>query len=115
MEASAIRVQAATRRLRRDAGMVPEGGRELNAMTSSRIKDAGLDARIEEAEIAWFCYVTPITEHYCREISRRDQRGKKLACWIHIRLNDQPHQSVKAGIKRFDLNETHLFWRRAAC
>nr|NIV28915.1 hypothetical protein [Anaerolineae bacterium] len=57
-------------------------------MTSSRIKDPGLSARIEEAEIAWLRYVTPITEHYCREISQRDYRGKRLACWMHIRFNN---------------------------
>jgi adenosylhomocysteinase len=59
-------------------------------MTSSRIKDPGLSAQIEEAEIAWLRYVTPITEHYCRQISQRDYRGKKLACWMHIKLNNIP-------------------------
>ena len=59
-------------------------------MTPSRIKDAGLSARIEEEEIAWLRYVTPITEHYCREISQRDYRGKRLACWMHIRFNNVP-------------------------
>jgi adenosylhomocysteinase len=59
-------------------------------MTSSRIKDAGLSARIEEAEMAWLRYVTPITEHYCREISQRDYGGKRLACWMHIKFNNVP-------------------------
>lgn len=53
-------------------------------MNSSRVKDPGLSARIEEAEIAWLRYVMPITEQYCREISQRDYRGKRLACWMHI-------------------------------
>ena len=53
-------------------------------MNSSRVKDPGLSARIEEAEIAWLRQVTPITEQYCREISQRDYRGKRLACWMHI-------------------------------
>jgi adenosylhomocysteinase len=57
-------------------------------MGSSRIKDSGLSAAIEEAEIAWLRYVTPITEHYCRQISHRDYHGKKLACWMHIRSNN---------------------------
>lgn len=48
-------------------------------MTSSRIKDPMLSARLEEAEIAWLRHVMPITEHYCREIGRRDYRGKTLA------------------------------------
>ena len=59
-------------------------------MNSSRVKDPGLSARIEETEIAWLRYVTPITEHYCREISQRDYRGKKLACWMHISSNALP-------------------------
>jgi adenosylhomocysteinase len=59
-------------------------------MTSSRIRDPGLSAQIEEAEVAWLRYVTPITEHYCQEISQRDYRGKKLACWMHIRFNNIP-------------------------
>ena len=59
-------------------------------MTSSRIRDPGLSARIEEEEIAWLRYVTPITEHYCREISQRDYCGKRLACWMHIRFNSIP-------------------------
>ncbi len=59
-------------------------------MNSSRVKDPGLSARIEEAEIAWLRYVTPITEHYCREISQRDYRGKRLACWMHITSNAPP-------------------------
>jgi adenosylhomocysteinase len=59
-------------------------------MTLSRIKDPGPGAQIEEAEIAWLRYVMPITEHYCRQINQRDYRGKKLACWMHIRLNNVP-------------------------
>ena len=59
-------------------------------MKSSRIKDPGLSARIEESEVAWLRYVTPITEHYCREISQRDYRGKKLACWMHITSSSPP-------------------------
>jgi adenosylhomocysteinase len=59
-------------------------------MNSSRVKDPGLSARIEEAEIAWLRYVTPITEQYCREISQRDYRGKRLACWMHITSNATP-------------------------
>jgi adenosylhomocysteinase len=59
-------------------------------MTRSRIKDPGHSARIEEEEIAWLRTVTPITQHYCREISQRDYRGKKLACWMHIKRNNLP-------------------------
>ncbi|UCC85815.1 MAG: adenosylhomocysteinase [Anaerolineales bacterium] len=59
-------------------------------MTSSRIKDPGLSAQVEEAELAWLRYIMPITEHYCRQISQRDYRGKRLACWTHIRFNMLP-------------------------
>lgn len=59
-------------------------------MTSSRVKDPALSAHVEEAEIAWLRYVMPITEHYCREISQRDYRGKKVACWMHITANLPP-------------------------
>jgi adenosylhomocysteinase len=69
---------------------VPERRKEWNIVLSSRIKDAGLSAQIEKAEIDWLRYVTPITEHYCREVSQRDYRGRKLACWMHIRFNNMP-------------------------
>ena len=59
-------------------------------MTASRIKDPGLSAQVDESEIAWLRHVMPITEHYCREISQRDFRGKKLACWMHITSNTPP-------------------------
>jgi adenosylhomocysteinase len=59
-------------------------------MSSSRVKDPEHGARIEEAEIAWLRYVTPITEQYCRKISQRDYRGKRLACWMHITSNALP-------------------------
>ena len=59
-------------------------------MNSSRLRDPSLSTRIEESEIAWLRYVTPITEHYCNEISQRDYRGKKLAFWMHISSNTLP-------------------------
>jgi len=59
-------------------------------MTSSCIRAPGPGARVKEAEIAWLRYVTPITEHYCREISQRDYRGKRLASWMHIKFNNLP-------------------------
>ena len=57
---------------------------------TSQIKDPELAAQIDETEIDWLRHVTPITQHCCREISRRDYRGKKLACWMHIRFNNLP-------------------------
>jgi adenosylhomocysteinase len=62
----------------------------LDAVISSRIKDPGLSAQIEESEVAWLRFVTPITEHYCRQISQQNYRGKRLACWVHIRFNTLP-------------------------
>lgn len=59
-------------------------------MTTSRIKDASLAARIDAGQLAWQRYVTPLTEHYCRQVAGRDYRGKKLACWQHITLNTIP-------------------------
>jgi adenosylhomocysteinase len=59
-------------------------------MNPSRIKDPGPGAQIEETAIAWLRYTTPITEHYCREVSQRDYRGKRLACWMHISFNTLP-------------------------
>lgn len=59
-------------------------------MTLSRIKNPALAAQLDETELAWQRYVMPITEHYCRQIARRDYRGKKLAGWLHITLNAVP-------------------------
>jgi adenosylhomocysteinase len=59
-------------------------------LPSSRIKDPSLAASISDNEIAWLRYVTPITEHYCRQIAGRDYSGKRLACWMHVRFNMIP-------------------------
>jgi adenosylhomocysteinase len=53
-------------------------------MVSSRIKNLDLAAQIDEGQLAWHRYITPITEHYARQIAQRDYRGKKLAYWGHI-------------------------------
>jgi adenosylhomocysteinase len=53
-------------------------------MVSSRIKNPDLAAEIDEGQLAWHRYVTPITEHYARQIAQRDYRGKRLAYWGHI-------------------------------
>ncbi|MEA2002639.1 MAG: adenosylhomocysteinase [Actinomycetota bacterium] len=59
-------------------------------LASSRIKDGSLAAAISDSEIAWLRHVTPITEHYCRQVARQDHRGKRLACWMHVRFNTIP-------------------------
>src|SRR6266545_3381588 len=53
-------------------------------MVSSRIKNLDLAAQIDEEQLAWDRYVTPITEHYVHQIAQRDYRGKRLAFWGHI-------------------------------
>src|SRR5688500_2125097 len=53
-------------------------------MISSRIKNPDLAAQMDEGELAWHRYITPITEHYARQIAQRDYRGKRLAYWGHI-------------------------------
>jgi len=53
-------------------------------MVSSRIKNLELAAQFDEGQLAWHRYITPITEHYARQIAQRDYRGKRLAYWGHI-------------------------------
>ena len=56
-------------------------------MVSSRIKNPDLARQIDEGQLAWHRYITPITEHYCGQIAQRDYRGKSLAYWGHITGN----------------------------
>jgi adenosylhomocysteinase len=53
-------------------------------MEPSRIKNPELAAQLDEGQLAWYQYVTPLTEHYTRQIAQRDYRGKRLAYWGHI-------------------------------
>ena len=53
-------------------------------MVTSRIRDLDLAAQIDEGQLAWHRQVTPITEHFARQIAQRDYRGKRLAYWGHI-------------------------------
>lgn len=53
-------------------------------MVSSRIKNLDLAAQIDEGELEWHRYLTPITEHLARQIVRKNYRGKRLAYWGHI-------------------------------
>ena len=57
-------------------------------MEPSRIKNPDLAAQVTEEEMAWYRYVAPITEHYARLIAGRDYRGKRLAYWGHIVLEN---------------------------
>ena len=53
-------------------------------METSRIKNLDLAAQIDEGQLAWYRYITPITDHYACQIAQRDYRGKRLAYWGHI-------------------------------
>ncbi len=57
-------------------------------MACSRIKNPGLAAQIDEGELAWHRYVSPISEHYSRQIAQRDYRGKRLAYWGHTTVRN---------------------------
>jgi hypothetical protein len=57
-------------------------------MVPSRIKNLDLAAQIDEGQLAWLRYITPLTEYYVRQIARRDCRGKRLADWGHITLQN---------------------------
>jgi len=59
-------------------------------MVSSRIKNPDLAAQIDEGQLAWHRYITPITEYYCRQIASRNYRGKRVAYWGHIKFNIIP-------------------------
>ncbi len=52
--------------------------------------DSNTIKQFDEEALAWHRHVTPITEHYCRQVSEKDFRGKTLACWQHITLNTVP-------------------------
>lgn len=57
-------------------------------MEGSRIKDRDLAAQIDDGLVAWYRYLSPITGHSAREIGQRDYRGKRLAYWGHITLQN---------------------------
>jgi adenosylhomocysteinase len=67
-------------------------------MEASRIKDLRLAERIDEGELAWLRYVTPITERCCGQIAQRDYRGKRFAYWGHITA--QNSVSMMAALKQ---------------
>src|SRR5512136_2607276 len=57
-------------------------------MDSSRIKNPDLASQIDEGQLAWHRYITPLTEYYARQIAQRDYRGKRLAYWGHITMQN---------------------------
>jgi len=57
-------------------------------MISSRIKNPELVAHFDEGQLAWHRYISPITEYYYRQIASRDYRGKRLAFWWHITVQN---------------------------
>jgi adenosylhomocysteinase len=67
-------------------------------MEPSRIKDPDLAGQIDEGQLEWLRFVTPITDHYCHVIAQRNYRGKKLAYWGHI--TDQNTLSIILTLKQ---------------
>jgi adenosylhomocysteinase len=59
-------------------------------METSRIKNLELATEIDEGELAWLRYITPLTDHYCRQVKKRDYQGKRLVYWGHISRNLVP-------------------------
>jgi adenosylhomocysteinase len=57
-------------------------------MVTSRIKDPSLAATLDEGTLKWHRHITPITGHYAKEIAKRDYRGKRLAYWGHITMQN---------------------------
>jgi adenosylhomocysteinase len=53
-------------------------------METSRIKNPTLAAQYEEGELSWKRLLSPITEHFSRQIVHSDYRGKRLAYWGHL-------------------------------
>ena len=57
-------------------------------MEESRIKDPALAAQIDKGTLEWLRYVSPITNHFRQQIAQRDYRGKRVAYWGHITLQN---------------------------
>ena len=57
-------------------------------MDPSRIKNIELAVQVDAGELAWLRHVSPITDHYCHRIAQRDYRGKRLAYWGHITIQN---------------------------
>ena len=53
-------------------------------METSRIKNPDLADQIDIGELAWQRHICPITDHFAKEIVKRDYRGKRLAYWGHL-------------------------------
>jgi len=53
-------------------------------MLTSRIKNPDLANQIDEGQLDWYRYISPITSHFAARVSQKDYRGKKLAYWGHI-------------------------------
>ena len=53
-------------------------------MEMSRIKNPDLAAQVDLGEVAWQRHISPITDHFAKQIAKRDYRGKRLAYWGHL-------------------------------
>lgn len=53
-------------------------------MEASRIKNPEFAQELDHGQLEWFRTITPISDYYCRQIAKRDYRGKRFAYWGHI-------------------------------
>ena len=53
-------------------------------MVPHKIKDINLASQIEQGELDWYQYVSPISHYYGQQIRKRNYQGKRVAYWGHI-------------------------------
>lgn len=56
-------------------------------MDSYRVRDISL-AGNAQGTMDWYKYISPITQHYADIISKKDYKGKKLAYWGHVTMQN---------------------------
>jgi adenosylhomocysteinase len=71
-------------------------------MEPSRIKNPALADQIDDGQLVWYHYLAPLTAYYAGQIAQRDYRGKKLAYWGHITLQNAANMMLplmQAGVE----------------
>jgi adenosylhomocysteinase len=53
-------------------------------MNKYKLKDFSLAKQIDEGELEWYRFVSPITDHFAQEIAKHDYKGKRMAYWGHV-------------------------------
>ena len=66
-------------------------------METYKIKNLDLAGQIDDGQLEWLKYISPITDYYCQQIKQRDYRGKRLAYWGHI--TDQNTLTLMLALK----------------